>query len=69
MWELREQMTVVMHASKGIVQAGGLNNYYPACSVSGRVSRLTAFYIYNVVLPMGVFSFLACLTPFTMSHE
>ena len=55
-WSLHPVMTATSFHNKGIAQAGGLHNFYPAFAVSCRVDRLYIYYVYNIILPMAVFS-------------
>lgn len=67
-WYIRPTLEVKCWEHKGIGVAGG-SNFYPAVNVSARVFRHSAYYAYNVVVPMAMFSLLAVLVPLAISRQ
>jgi hypothetical protein len=67
-WYIRPTLEVKCWEHKGIGVAGG-SNFYPAVNVSARVFRHSAYYVYNVVVPMAMFSLLAVLVPLAIPRQ
>ena len=61
-WSLEPSVVVDTFEHTGI----GGSIVYPAVRIACRVSRLSSYYILNIVVPMGLFSFLSILAALAM---
>jgi len=69
-WGLSAELEVFTFEHKGLVPpGGGAPNMYPAVNIAVRVARHTTYYLFNIVVAMGLFSLMAILAPLAMPYH